>query len=287
MAISSLAARGAFRSGDAESPDPGPADPQPRHEGGDRRIHLGERLGGGLLRGRRWLARAPPSLAPAAAPAALTGLAPCLTRSPAVPPSAPGAQRPSSSAGRGRVAISPSRGTAAAGWARRPPPGSPLHELLPDHSTWRMTCLVVWRRLAPHGGLEGLTNIFIAWGTGSPLATAADKPQRSRPAPGRCREERLVLPGPLPSPCTQLFPPPSISCLGQGPVRLIPVNSHLPGREPNVPAADADSPTGFSWETTAPGLEGAGSRLPSPAGSVCPCKQLPGLKFFFLLLKSL
>lgn len=49
---SSLAARGSFRSGDAESPDPGPADPQPRHEGGDRRVHLGERLGGGLLRGR-------------------------------------------------------------------------------------------------------------------------------------------------------------------------------------------------------------------------------------------
>lgn len=52
------AARGSFRPGDAESPDPGPADPQPRHEGGDRRVHLGERLGGGLLRG--WGQRCPP-----------------------------------------------------------------------------------------------------------------------------------------------------------------------------------------------------------------------------------
>lgn len=68
-------------------------------------------------------------------------------------------------------------------------PGSPLHQLLVDHSTWMKTCPVVWRRLAHRSGLEGLTNIFIAWRAGSSSATGADNPQRSRPAPGRCCEE--------------------------------------------------------------------------------------------------
>lgn len=46
-----FAASGPLRPSHQESPDPGPADPEPGHEGGDRCLYPGERLGGGLLKG--------------------------------------------------------------------------------------------------------------------------------------------------------------------------------------------------------------------------------------------
>jgi len=196
-AVSSLAARGSFRSGDAESPDAGPADPQPCHEGGDRRLHLGERLGGGLLRGQRGSA-GPPGPPPGRGgtdssrragtmPYSLSGCS----------PSTPGAWRPS-----GRLPEEPQ-------WLgeRRGSPGAPLHQLHADHSAWRKTCPAVQRRLACRGGLEGLTVIFITRRAASPLATAADNSRSSHPALGRCCEELTGMsawcwPGPVPSPCT-------------------------------------------------------------------------------------
>ena len=45
-----FAASGPLRPSHQESPDPGPADPEPGHEGGDRCLYPGERLGGGLLK---------------------------------------------------------------------------------------------------------------------------------------------------------------------------------------------------------------------------------------------
>lgn len=142
-AVSSLAARGSFRSGDAESPDPGPADPQPRHEGGDRRVHLGERLGGGLLRGRGGQRR-PARVSPPASAAqmALAGLAPCLTRSLAVPPPLRVPRDPAAVLGQG-ASPSPLPEELQRLGAHEGSPGSPLHQLLPDHSTWRKTCLAV------------------------------------------------------------------------------------------------------------------------------------------------
>lgn len=94
----------------------------------------------------------------------------------------------------------------------------------------------------------------------------------------------LIWPGPLPvyivgSSSFHLLP-------GQGCVLLFPVNSHLLGWETKDPAAGTNLSSGFSWETTTLGLEGAGSHVPSPAGTVVPCEQPPRLKFF-LLLKSL
>ena len=46
-----FAASGPLRPSHQESPDPGPADPKPGHEGGDRCLYPGEWLGGGLLKG--------------------------------------------------------------------------------------------------------------------------------------------------------------------------------------------------------------------------------------------
>lgn len=88
----------------------------------------------------------------------------------------------------------------------------------------------------------------------------------------------LIWPGPLPvyivgSSSFHLLP-------GQGCVLLFPVNSHLLGWETKDPAAGTNLSSGFSWETTTLGLEGAGSHVPSPAGTVVPCEQPPRLKFF-------
>lgn len=198
-------------------------------------------------------------------------------------PSAPGARRPSSSAGRGRVSISPSRGTAAAGRAGRLP-------RLPSPTSSSRTTALGGRPARQFG--EGWL-LAVAWKVSPtssspgeqdpPSATAADNPQRSRPAPGRCRKEFAGTsawsgPGPLPvyivvSSSFQLPP-------GRGRVHLIPVNSHLPGWETNVPGK-------LFLGNKCPWAGRGSHRSPSPAGSLVPCEQLPGLKFFFLLLKSL
>lgn len=48
-----FAASGPLRPSHQESPDPGPADPEPGHEGTHRCFYFGERMGGGLLTNER------------------------------------------------------------------------------------------------------------------------------------------------------------------------------------------------------------------------------------------
>lgn len=152
------AARGSFRPGDAESPDPGPADPQPRHEGGDRRVHLGERLGGGLLRG--WGQRCPPGC-PGTAGSPWAGTMPySLSGSSPSGPAAPG--------------LAPGEGTSPCPLPEEPQRLGGHHGSLAPLSCSK-TCLGVGM-LAPQQWPHHHVH--------RPLSQGSHCPQRARPAPG-------------------------------------------------------------------------------------------------------
>ena len=99
---------------------------------------------------------------------ALAGLAPCLTRSPAVPPPLQVPRDPAAVLGKG-TSPSPLPEEPQRLGGHEGSPGSPLHQLLADHSTWRKTCLALWKRLAGRGGLEGCASIFIVQTSRFPL----------------------------------------------------------------------------------------------------------------------